>query len=286
MLKDYFDLQMFAEESVGMAEGSLAMSNPVEASGTEASQLTTDNEGAESFDSLISGKYKADYEAKVKGAIDKRFKNQKDFEAKYNATTPILMMVAERYGIDTSDMSNLNLEALTQNLEADNSLYEKEAFEKGMDVATLREMKRLERENRIYAANEQRQIQEAEGRAQYEQLMRTADSVKAIYPSFNLEAELQNENFGRLVATGVPMQTAYEVVHKDEILSSGMQYATQATAAKITNSIMSGMGRPTENSMQSQSTAALSKDDPRTYTKTDFERIKREAEKGSKIYLR
>ena len=39
-----------------------------------------------------------------------------------------------------------------------------------------------------------------------------------IYPDFNLEKELENEEFKRFLNIGVPIKNAYEVIHIDEIV--------------------------------------------------------------------
>ena len=41
-----------------------------------------------------------------------------------------------------------------------------------------------------------------------------------IYPDFNLEKELENEEFKRLLSTGVTVKNAYEVVHIDEVIQN------------------------------------------------------------------
>lgn len=40
----------------------------------------------------------------------------------------------------------------------------------------------------------------------------------SIYPDFNFEKELENEEFKRLLGIGVTVKNAYEVVHIDEIV--------------------------------------------------------------------
>lgn len=39
----------------------------------------------------------------------------------------------------------------------------------------------------------------------------------SIYPDFNFEKELENEEFKRLLNIGVTVKNAYEVIHIDEI---------------------------------------------------------------------
>lgn len=284
-------LQFFADDTAGAMADSSQLATDSAVGADASSPIAQDTGSDESFDSLISGKYKKDYEAKVKSAIDKRFKNQKDFEGKYNSMQPLLMMMADKYGMDASNMADFDIEALTKQVEADNSMYEKEAFERGIDVNTLREQKRLERENRQLLAERDRLAEEEAGRAQYAEIMQMSDGLRQIYPDFDFDSEMQSETFGRVFSSLYSagdknaMKTAYEVAHMNEIMGAGMQYATQKTAQNIAASVRSGMNRPSENSMNAGTTAALSETDPRTFKKADFERIKREAEKGKRIIL-
>ena len=39
-----------------------------------------------------------------------------------------------------------------------------------------------------------------------------------IYPDFNFEKELENEEFKRLLGIGVTVKNAYEVIHIDEVI--------------------------------------------------------------------
>ena len=274
-----FNLQLFADE---MADSQLATDTQVEAS-DDASQLTTDD-GAESFDSLIKGKYKDEYSSHVQDAINKRFKHQQDFEARFNETQPILAMIAQKYGINPSE-NGYDLMALQNAINNDNSLYEKEAFERGMSVEDLKQMKALERENMAFRQREEAMARQNAGRQQYEQLMADAQNVKNVYPAFDLDTEMQNPDFGRLAAVGIPLRTAYEVVHRDEIMGTAMQYATQKTQEAMSKSIQSGMRRPAENGMSSSAASAPANIDPTKFTKKDFAEMRMRAERGEKIYL-
>lgn len=294
MSKTIFNLQLFAEEGTGADTSSLAQSSAADvgtgpSAGTSMDGQAADNGEAESFDSLIKGKYKKEYDAKLKATMDKRFKNQMDYQKKYDSLRPALDMMAEKYGMDPSQ--DLDIEALTKKITDDKSLYEKEAFEKGIDVDTLMYQKGLERDNRYLRQMQQEQAQHEANVQLFNRLHGIAEEVKGIYPDFNLDAEMENPSFRGIMSTleqagdRNAMRTAYEVIHKDEIMATSMQYASQKTAQGIASTIMAGKGRPVENHMSSGGAAALSDKDPRTFTKADFERLKREAERGKKVYL-
>ena len=282
-----FNLQMFAEDGgsgpVAGDSGVADISSESAAEGIEASQNPPDTEQGESFESLIKGRYKDEYNQAVKDAITKRFKNQKDLQGQIDKMNPLISMFAQRYDISPGPNGEVDLEALTDRIQNDNSMYEEEAFKRGMDVETLKEMKRLERENAYLQSQRQADIEEQQRRAEFDELMQQGESLKQIYPDFDLGLELNNPNFGRLLANGVPLKTAYEVIHKDEILSGGMQYAVQRTKENISRSIQSGMNRPTENGLNPKAPADVSHIDPSKMNLEQINEIKERVLNGEKI---
>ena len=101
------------------------------------------------------------------------------------------------------------------------------------------------------SARYQRQQAELAQRRQmdqaYQRLMQEADGVKAQYPAFDLNAEMQDPDFVRLLRAQVPLKTIYEVRHQDEILGGAMQYTAQKVAAKVAAGVSANRGRPAEN---------------------------------------
>ena len=71
--------------------------------------------------------------------------------------------------------------------------------------------------------------------------------MKAQYPAFDLNAEMQDPDFVRLLRAQVPLKTIYEVRHQDEILGGAMQYTAQKVAAKVAAGVSANRGRPAEN---------------------------------------
>lgn len=290
MRKEFFDLQMFADEAdTGSATGSMEASQGTEESTGDASQTATD-EGTErpSFEDLIKGEYKADYDKAVQGVISKRFKNQKDSTEKLNQLHPLIGMIAGRYGINPGEDGTYDIEAIQQAITDDNAMYEDEAFKRGMDVDTLKQMKKLELENQNLRRQTQQSAQEEQARREYEALLQQGEEVKKVYPNFDLNQEMQNPTFGRMAALGtIPLQTIYEVIHHDEIMQQGMQYAVQNTAKKISNSIASGKRRPAENGAANTSpTSETGQQDPSKLTRDEIEKIKERAARGERITFR
>lgn len=232
---------------------------------------------AAQFDALIKGDYKDLYEARLKETISKRLKGTEDTVAKYNALSPVLSMLADKYGVKADD-----IEALSKAIEDDETFYEDEALEKGLTVQQVKEMRKMQRENEALKAQmNQRKSQEAADQT-YAAWMDEAAKLKEIYPAFDLRAELQNPQMQRLLLANVPMQTAFQAIHQDEILSGAMQYAAGQGAQKVANSVAAGKRRPAEGAMAAQG-AVVSKRDVSQLTKADRLEIIRRAERGAMI---
>lgn len=254
---------------------------PQENAQTDAAEpKETDN--IVTFEELIKGRYKADFEKKVQGIVQDRLKGSYEREAKLN---PIIEQVARRYGMDHK-AEDFSLDALSDAIAGDTSQYEAEAMEKGLPVETVAQLHKLE-------MMEQRQREDAERRAQQtqiqrhlENMVRQGEELKQLYPGFNLETELQNPAFLRLTApgVGVDVRTAYEVVHRDEMRGAEMQFAAQKAAQRVSASVAANAKRPAENGMKGSS-AAINKSDPSQLTKADRAEIKRRVQAGEKIYF-
>lgn len=237
--------------------------------------VTPDREAM--FDDLIKGEYKDQYNKRVESIVQSRLKNSKETVEKYNALTPMFDMLASKYGI--SDKSDVN--AIMQAIQEDDSYYEDEALEKGLTVEQLKEVKRMERENaELKRQIDARQRQENTERI-FNQWTQQAESVKQLYPSFDLNAEVRNPKFAQLLQSGIDVRTAFEVVHKDEIIPAAMQYTAQNVERKLANKIASG-NRPVENGINSQA-ASLVKSDVSQLTKADRAEIIRRVARGEKI---
>ena len=229
------------------------------------------------FEALIKGKYKEQYDARVQDTIQKRLKGQKDIVDKYNALTPTLEMMAKKYGVDASD-----IDALSKAIEEDNSFYEDEALEKGMTVQQLKEVKKMERENAALKAQMEEAQRQENGKKLYSQWMSQADETKKVYPSFDLQAEMQNQKFVDLLRSNIDVRTAYEVTHKDEIIAGAMQFTAKTVEQKVANKIAANGARPIENGMSSQS-SSLVKSDVSQLSKADRAEIIRRVQRGEKI---
>ena len=112
--------------------------------------------------------------------------------------------------------------------------------------------------------------------------MQQEQEIKGIYPSFNLESEMQNPQFINLLRSNIDMRTAYEVIHKDDIIHGAMQFTAKEIEKKVTNKIMANGARPAENGMASQG-AAVVKSDVSQLSRADRAEIARRVQRGEKI---
>lgn len=229
------------------------------------------------FEKLIKGEYKDLYDARVQDTVQKRLKSTKETVERYEALSPVLEMMAKKYGVDPGDV-----QALSKAIQEDDSYYEEEALSKGLTVQQLKEIRRMEREN----ADLKKQMEEAQrqenGKKLYAAWMQQAEEAKKVYPSFDLRAEMNNPRFVDLLRSNVDVRTAYEVLHKDEIIPAAMQFTARTVEQKLAKKIAAGGARPTENGMSSQG-AAVVKSDVSQLTKADRAEIIRRVQRGEKI---
>ena len=117
---------------------------------------------------------------------------------------------------------------------------------------------------------------------QYSSWVQEGEQLKQIYPSFDLRAESKNPEFGQLLASGVSVKTAYEVIHKDEMISGAMQFASREAEKRVANAVIAGQRRPTEGAASNRA-PSLRKTDVSQLTRADREEIDRRVARGEKI---
>ena len=113
------------------------------------------------------------------------------------------------------------------------------------------------------------QARETDRYLAYRELQRQAERLEAEYPDFDLDRELENPAFVRLLNSAVDVRTAYEVVHHQELRRREAQLARNAA-------------RPQENGLAA-APAALSRPDPRALSPQERKALRRRAAKGEEI---
>lgn len=245
----------------------------------DSEQTVMDNQKArrEEFERLIGADYKDLYTEKTQKLIDRRFKQTKELEDKDRKMQPILERLSAKYGESDPDK-------LLAAIDDDDSYYEREAVERGMTVEQLKQFKKMERENEALKQAAVEQQRQDQARSVYAEWMQQAESVKQMYPSFDLQTECQNETFVQLLRNNIDVKTAYEVLHRDDILGGAMAYTAQKTREAMVNDIRTRGMRPSENGLSSNA-AAVVKTDVNKMTKAEREEIEKRVLRGERIVL-
>lgn len=229
------------------------------------------------FEDLIEGDYKEDFSKKMQSIVQGRIQNIKGSEDNLRALEPVLRSLAEKYGLQDAT----NIPALVEAFTNDDSLYEAEAEERGVDVETLKNIKMLERQNAEFARQMQQREKDAQNAEAWQEVLRQADEAKEIYPNLDIEQEMLNEDFAQLVAVNVPVKTAFEVIHHDELQAMSAKAIADQTAQKVANSVKANKKRTGEG--QESGTPVVVKNDPKSLTDEDREKIYERVMAGEKI---
>lgn len=238
------------------------------------------------FENLIKGEYKDLYDERAQKMIDSRFKQVKGLEARaaqLDALQPVLEMLANKYGTDSN-----NVEKLIAAIEEDDSYYQEEAMAKGLTVEQLKNFKKMERENAAFKQAEAARQRQEDAAKVYARWQTEAEVCKQVYSNFDLRTECNDPDTGArfmgLLKSGVDVRTAFEVIHKDEIIGSAMQYTAKTVSQKVTNDIRARGLRPEENG-GGNGAAVITKPDMSKWTKKDRDAIAKRVMRGERIEL-
>lgn len=234
-----------------------------------------------SFEEMIKGEYKQDYERHIKSTMAERLKGREADRQKAEQMEPILAALSQKYGKDAQDIAGI-----AKAVQNDNSLFEDEANRMGVPVDIYKNMKTLEAENQRIKAQQQQNAEETALRQHYQKLATQAEEMKQAFPGFDLQAELQNPNFMKWTSPqyGMSVKDAYFAIHHDEIQKATMQYAGQRATQQVAASVQAGARRPQENGMQGVG-SALIKTDPSTWSKADRAEVRRRVRSGEEVFL-
>ena len=246
----------------------------------ETTQTTSDTLEARKaeFEKMLSGEYKDLFEERIQKIINARFKETKNLEREVSRTAPILDMLAQKYGVeDPSDA-----DALMKAIQEDNGFFEDAAANAGLTVEQYKHMQKMERENRELRSYRESAERQRQADRIYEGWLQEAEQLKNFYPSFNLQQELTNPQFGKMLGAGVGLKAAFEALHHDEIMTGAMQATARKIAKKTADGIASRQNRPPENGLGSHASAVI-KSDVSKLTKEGRREIARRAARGEKI---
>lgn len=223
------------------------------------------------------------YSGETSELVQKRLAHSKQAEETLGKLAPIVEGLGKKYGKEAGDIDGI-IAAYTD----DDSLYEEDAAKAGMSVQAFKQLTQLQADKAAREAQDA-QLNQQRAMQQYFQNMHNAfeKDVKALFPKADLRQEMQNPQFARLVSpqVGVSVKDAYWLVHRAELEPQAMQIAAQKTQQKLSQSIQSGMNRPTENGSRTVSPGLEIHSDPSKWSKEVREEAKRRARMGEKVYL-
>lgn len=179
---------------------------------------TTASDPDAEFERLIRGKFKDQYNARVRDIVQKRLKDRKNTLEQYQTLEPAPDSLADEHGVQAKDPKALTIDGDLQPRQPD-------------------------------------QVME-----QYDQWITQEQQARELYPSLELQQELQNPRFRALLRAGAPVGDAYLVVHRDEIIPAMMRYSADAAREKLANRIAANDIRPPETAMSAQSSAVVKQD--------------------------
>ena len=246
-----------------------------DAAGEKEAETQASTDRKAEFESLIKGDFKDEFDKRVQKIVKSRFKETRGLQEQLDKAQPVLNMLLSKYGAK-------DLDGLTKAIEEDNSFYEDEAFKRGMTVAQLKEVKRIEQENQRIKAELSQRAEEEQKQQKIAEWVKQGDELKALYPNFDLNAEFENKDFADLLLKGIDVKTAYQVMHQDEIMSGIAQHAVKEAQKATVESIKANTARPVENAA-GHASSVVTKPDVHSLTKADRNEILRRVARGEKI---
>ncbi|MBO4216356.1 MAG: hypothetical protein J5940_00270 [Clostridia bacterium] len=109
-----------------------------------------------------------------------------------------------------------------------------------------------------------------------------AETLKRIYPGFDLESEMKNKKFRHYLLGGDSIRTAYENLHRAEIMEEYGRIAEKNAAARIAGAVAAGARFPRENAL-SGSASGLTGSGVSHFSKSERADIIRRAANGERI---
>lgn len=249
------DLQRFAEGQDGA--GSFGGGDVTGAGSQAAAVQPIGNQeqgmqqagGAPSFDQLVQGQYRQEYETavgqRIQQAIQARFRNQQDNAKELRAVQPIMQALGQRYGLDAQDVAGI-----AAKLNEDS--YADEANRRGVTVDQVRNEHQVQSLREQLAARDREDQERQQFQQHFDGLRQQAEAFRQKVPGFDLMQEINtNPDFVRFTSpqVGMSVEQAFWACHGQDMQQQGMRYAAGQAAASIARSVAAGASRPPENGM-------------------------------------
>ena len=243
----------------------------------------TDTPARMSWDEIMAD---PEYNKQMQMVVQSRLRNAKGAEENMGKLAPALELLARKHGMDPA---NMDYDALAKAISDDNAYYEDKALEMGVPVETAKKLDQQERDTARQQRQEQQTLEQQKLQQHFMKMQQQGEALKKVFPNFDLQKELQNPAFVRMTApnVGISVEDAYYAVHRNEIMSAGMQVTAQKTAQKISNSIQAGSRRPNEAGTTGQAPSVTTFDYRNAspeQRKAFKDHIRSEAAQGRKVY--
>lgn len=288
-----FDLRLFDADGAsdgGTAENAQEVSQPANESGvsTDHAEMltqTAEQEDREAKYRELLKEYKDLDDKRIQDTIKKRLKGTNQMRQQLEALNDAVLPLYQAHGIAPGDVA-----ALSQAIQNDDSYWERGAEDAGMTVEQYKQMQFALAENEQLRRSIQQQQQEEAAHRQIAAWQQEAETLRQIYPEFDLMKEIQNSKFAGLIAakneeTRVSLQTAYEVCHMDEMRQMAARNAAKAAESNTIQSIRAGAHRPKEAGSGTEAAVTQGKIDITKLTREQRREIERRAERGERITL-
>ena len=238
------DLQLFGGEADSVADGETGGENAV--AGQNSAESNSDE-----FNELINGKFKNEFTRKTQAIIDKRFKETKALEEYRDKVSPAIDSLMKKYNISPGEEEKL--------------------------------MEHLSRADEKTPSDDKDNSHRANLREKIGGWIRESRLLKENVPDFDLRRELKSDKlFSRLLMSGMSVGAAYEVVHRDEILSDAVNLTAQRVRKQVVDNIQVKGMRPVENGVSSDS-AVVTSVDVNSLTSHDILKILKQVENGANV---
>ncbi len=207
------------------------------------------------FEDLIKGQYKEQFTRRVENIIKGRLKGERTAKERLTALQPLLSVLADKYDAAPGDYEGLYNKLTSESVDPVTPSQDNQVSDPQLDT-----------EVNDIVSDWQRQEQE----------------LSLALPEFSLSEQLHNPRFADLLRRGVDVKTAYIAANYDELLQSARHSSAQDTKKKVAEAIKSAGARATENAA-SDSPSIVYRSDPKTFTDSDWQEIKRRVGRGEII---
>lgn len=251
-----------AKPSTNRAKGIIPVAQVAAAQPTEGSARPT-------WEQLMAD---PEYNSRMQQLVSARLKEAKQAQSAMLTLSPALDTLAKQYGVDPKDH-----DALAQAILG--------ASKEDPAAASLEQ----ERDNALQLARRQQARDLI--RAHRENLQQQAERLRQVFPGFDLDKELQNPAFARMVGPGIGISVAdaYHALHRREMEAITARAVAKNVAQRVAGSISSGTRRIAEHGANGTA-PSVTTFDYRNATAAQQEALKQQiraaAARGEKIYPR